>query len=219
MQPANYEEWGTNFDKLLDFVEISYNFSHDKSSGVDLRRQLIDNKAAEMEPEKKIEMALKPERKTIIKFEWTDKNEKEIDKFYTIEKRDDGKIYFDGKLVPIKTFDQLSKFEKKYYDCAKKDNLDENQLLLKASLTLFYNDEKGDPDDEKYPHFFGNGVMYELTDAFVLRVSSDKHLHQEYTVCNDRLTVRSPSGKFYNLPWCGNDFVSTDFNVILDLLS
>lgn len=179
----------------------------------------------EQEPEKKLEMVLKPElkterkmeRKTTIKFEWSDDDEKEVDKFYVIEKKNDGTIYFDGKLIVVKPLDQLNKEERKMYNITKEKGLDDEHSIFKANLTFFFH-EKGEVDDLRFPHFCGNGAMYEITDAFILRTWSEKHLHDNYTVSKDLWQARSPSGEFVKLPRTCSDFVDTDFNQLLDLL-
>lgn len=172
-------------------------------------------------PQKK-EVKLEPmttDRKTILKVEWME-DEKEMELAYAIEKKD-GKIYFGGKEVRIKELNELTSMEKKYYDFAKeKCKADDAHALLKASLTHFYNREDGKrPDDEKYPYFCEDGVMYELTDAIVLRVASDKPLCPRYIIDKTHWTVNSPSGECHSLPTCGSELSETDFNVILDCLS
>lgn len=158
------------------------------------------------------------ERKSIVNFEWRDDDKKTVNKLYTVEKRGNGEIYFDEKLVVIKPLDKLRKEERKIYDLTRKDGFGEDHALLKASLTFFFHDEKCELDHKKFPHLQGNGSMYEITDAFILRAWLGKHLHGNYTVSKYLWRVSSPSGKFMSLPSTCSDFVDTDFNKILDLL-
>lgn len=161
----------------------------------------------------------KMSRSTILKYEWTDEEDKEMVKEYKIEKTTEGKIYFDGRQIPIKVPDDFDHEERTAYEEEKSDGYDNEHSLLKACLANFFCDEKGKADDETYPHFGGDAVMYEITDAIILRVWSNKHLQENYIVSKDLWRVRSEeSKKFFGLPTCGSELARKDFNKILDLL-
>lgn len=157
-------------------------------------------------------------RTTTVKFEWLEDEDNPVVKEYVIEKVDEKKIYFDKKLIPIKSLTELTETERKVYDSEKRENYNDDHSLLKASLVNFFSDEKGKADEKTYPHFGGDGVMYELTDALVLRVWSDKHIQENYTVSKGMWRIATSSKRYRRLPSCGNDLVDTDFNKLLDLL-
>lgn len=146
-------------------------------------------------------------RKSTIKFE-NDNNQRS----YTIEKKDN-MLYIEGVLVEIKSVKQLSlRDEKVCYEQAKAENKNEEYATLKASLCRVFSDEM------KFPDMNGNGVIFEVMDSLVLRVWSEKHIHDVYTFYPESWRIYSTTGKFFELPICGSEMVNTDFDAMFDEL-
>ena len=60
--------------------------------------------------------------------------------------------------------------------------------------------------------------MYELVDPLIIRVFSDKHLHDEYIIAKKENCIYSPSGKCCKLPICGQELIMSDFSKMFDVL-
>ena len=157
------------------------------------------------------------ERKTTLKIVCNDdvNEEKREEVKYLIEKKDDN-VYFNDKMVCVKKLEELTKRELEIFNFAKENGYSDEYAILKASLIYFFNDEDNEHDDEKYPYLCDDAAMSELTDEIIIRVFSDKHLHNEYTVMTDKSLVFA-SGKYCKFPTCGQQFIKMDFNKLFDV--
>ena len=146
-------------------------------------------------------------RKSTIKFE-----DAHNERNYVIEKKD-GILYIETVHIEIKSVEQLIlRDEKVCYKQAKAENKSEEYATLKASLCRVFSDET------KFPDMNGNGVIFEVMDALVLRVWSEKHIHDIYTFYPESCRIYSPTNKFCELPICGSEMVITDFDAMFDEL-
>ena len=121
-------------------------------------------------------------------------------------------MWFDGKLITIKSPTDFNTEEMTAYNEALKEGNTNEYALLKASLCLFFK-------IGKYFYLDGSdGSTYELTDAAILRTWSDKHLQESYTISIDYGTISAPTKKYKVLPSYGSELFCTNFDKMLDCL-
>ena len=145
-------------------------------------------------------------RKTTLEFEDS--------KSYVIERDDKKNLFINGELIPVKNdAKEFEKEDEKYiYDKAKlfedeKPIERKGYAMLKASLCYLFLDE------EKFPDIQGDGVIYGVADAVILRTWSNEKLQPTYFFNTSWWTIESPSNKKWeSLPTCGSELMGTDFN-------
>jgi hypothetical protein len=152
----------------------------------------------------------KIERSTTLEFE-------NGEKVYLFERDENDNLFINGQKLVVKTsIDKFNKEEQQTYDEAKLiENEDPKKkkrgyALIKVSLCYAFLDE------ELFPDIKGDGVIFGIVDAIILRLFSNETYQSKYFFNKSCWTIEALlTDKWESLPTTGSDMVDTDFEKLI----